>query len=539
MGKKKPTTKLERAKMISGISGKKVNVDKTFGMKNKKGGKAQKQIAIMQMGSNAAANEKAKMKMKLAAKKAQELADAKMLGMGFAKPKLTFKQKLAAKSKAEELKKSQKRDMYTDDREAEMKADGMETWDQEKLDSVIALKAQKDPGNANSATSIVCKHFLSAVEGMKYGWFWECPMGKECKYKHALPPGFILKRDQEDDTEEKISMEQLIEEERQALLKKVLPGMALTKVTEDTFKVWKKRKIMEKKRKEAKARKKLKGKLAAGKTVTVTGRDLFTLGEAKGTGGEGSGGATAGAAGEGDFDLAAMKRSKAAAMDDALAKAAAAGGPADDSGSASMKTIDMSEFNMDLGDMTFNEDDVSSDEEEEEAAGARPAGLGEAAAASGGGGGAAAAPSILPGAGGDDAEQAAAAMALRLNLLDAGTEDAALLQTAEAEVVVGAHCPEGHLMEEGTLEDGEKASCDKCGFKMTAGCQFGECEECDYMLCERKGCLKKAGGGQSFSFGSGADTRGIAVTVDAELFDGEDLDGIDLEGLADDDDEDD
>jgi len=272
MGKKKPTTKLERAKMISGISGKKVNVDKTFGMKNKKGGKAQKQIAIMQMGSNAAANEKAKLKMALKAKKAQELADAKMLGMGFAKPKLTFKQKLAAKSKAEELKKSQKRDMYTDDREAEMKADGMETWDQEKLDSVIALKAKKDPGNANSATSIVCKHLVSAVEGMKYGWFWECPMGKECKYKHALPPGFILKRDQEDDTEEKISMEQLIEEERQALLKKVLPGMALTKVTEDTFKVWKKRKIMEKKRKEAKARKKLKGKLAAGKTVTVTGR---------------------------------------------------------------------------------------------------------------------------------------------------------------------------------------------------------------------------------------------------------------------------
>ena len=36
MGKKKPTTKLERAKMISGMNTKKVAVDKTFGMKNKK-----------------------------------------------------------------------------------------------------------------------------------------------------------------------------------------------------------------------------------------------------------------------------------------------------------------------------------------------------------------------------------------------------------------------------------------------------------------------------------------------------------------------
>ena len=23
--------------------------------------------------------------------------------------------------------------------------------------------------------------------------FWQCPNGKECKYKHALPPGYVLK----------------------------------------------------------------------------------------------------------------------------------------------------------------------------------------------------------------------------------------------------------------------------------------------------------------------------------------------------------
>ncbi|MFS7965189.1 putative transcription factor C3H family [Helianthus anomalus] len=40
----------------------------------------------------------------------------------------------------------------------------------------------------------VCKHFLNAMEKKQYGWFWVCPNGnKECHYRHALPPGYILK----------------------------------------------------------------------------------------------------------------------------------------------------------------------------------------------------------------------------------------------------------------------------------------------------------------------------------------------------------
>ena len=27
----------------------------------------------------------------------------------------------------------------------------------------------------------------------RYGWFWECPNGDGCHYRHALPPGFVLK----------------------------------------------------------------------------------------------------------------------------------------------------------------------------------------------------------------------------------------------------------------------------------------------------------------------------------------------------------
>lgn len=44
------------------------------------------------------------------------------------------------------------------------------------------------------SSSQVCKHFLEAVEKKQYGWFWACPNGgKDCQYRHALPPGYVLK----------------------------------------------------------------------------------------------------------------------------------------------------------------------------------------------------------------------------------------------------------------------------------------------------------------------------------------------------------
>lgn len=50
----------------------------------------------------------------------------------------------------------------------------------------------------------VCKYFLDAVEKKQYGWFWVCPNGgKDCHYRHALPPGYVLKS----------QMKALIEEE--------------------------------------------------------------------------------------------------------------------------------------------------------------------------------------------------------------------------------------------------------------------------------------------------------------------------------------
>lgn len=61
----------------------------------------------------------------------------------------------------------------------------------------------------------VCKHFLDAIENNKYGWFWVCPGGGDtCMYRHALPPGFVLKKDKKkEEKEDEISLEELIENE--------------------------------------------------------------------------------------------------------------------------------------------------------------------------------------------------------------------------------------------------------------------------------------------------------------------------------------
>ncbi|KAJ0512621.1 putative transcription factor C3H family [Helianthus annuus] len=68
----------------------------------------------------------------------------------------------------------------------------MEDWDLETVEKVVESKGKEY--NQDKSTDIVCKHFLDAVEKKQYGWFWVCPIGnKECHYRHALPPGYILK----------------------------------------------------------------------------------------------------------------------------------------------------------------------------------------------------------------------------------------------------------------------------------------------------------------------------------------------------------
>ncbi|CAO3614896.1 unnamed protein product [Cunninghamella echinulata] len=141
----------------------------------------------------------------------------------------------------------------------------MEKWDQEKLEQVVKSKAGKQP-----PTDIVCKYFLEAIESNKYGWFWECPNGGvNCKYKHALPPGFVLKSKQVKEEKSEISLEEFLETERHKL------GPNLTPVTLESFNQWKKDRTAKKDADDAAVRKAKETKWKAGRSQGMSGRDLF------------------------------------------------------------------------------------------------------------------------------------------------------------------------------------------------------------------------------------------------------------------------
>lgn len=215
-----PPKKEKNAGAGKKISATKVVEDRTFGMKNKKGASAQKQIA--QMTSNLQnsgsaeqkkkeaeklAREKEKLAAEAAKKEALELmnrpaqiqkvpfgVDPKTVVCIFYKKgdcekgrKCKFSHDLAVERKTE------KKNLYSDTRKDEDEQEKKKTetaadWDEEKLRSVVLSKN----GNHRTTTDKVCKFFIQAIEDGKYGWFWVCPNGGDkCMYQHALPPGYV------------------------------------------------------------------------------------------------------------------------------------------------------------------------------------------------------------------------------------------------------------------------------------------------------------------------------------------------------------
>jgi len=238
----------------------KVIEDKTFGLKNKKGGKAQKFIAQVEKQVKSGGQrpnidrerEEAQKKKDEKKKKLEELNDlfrpVQSLGSKGSDPKSIlcafYKQGQCGKGAkckfSHDLameRKAEKRSAYADVRD---KSETSENWDMDTLNEAINSKHGSE--KSRPTTDIICKYFLDAVENGKYGWFWECPNGKTCIYRHALPPGYILKKDRNkmDKQQEEISLEDLIERERAAL------GHNTTRVTLETFLAWKKKKIKEK-----------------------------------------------------------------------------------------------------------------------------------------------------------------------------------------------------------------------------------------------------------------------------------------------------
>lgn len=277
----------------------KTSVDKTFGMKNKKGGAAQKQIKQIQ--AQAASSKTPDQKRKEAEKEQREREKAaaeaaKRETADLFKPVQVQKVPFGVDPKSvvcqffkngncekgrkckfshdlDAGRKQAKKNLYEDTRDGEngeddtKKKDDMADWDEAKLRSVVMSKH----GNLKTTTDKVCKFFIEAVENGKYGWFWICPNGGDtCKYRHSLPPGFVLKTKEQRAAERAamessplhtLTLEDWLETERHKLTG---PG---TPVTMDSFAEWKKKRL-DKKQAEEEAR----------RAKEATGRMLFDQG---------------------------------------------------------------------------------------------------------------------------------------------------------------------------------------------------------------------------------------------------------------------
>ncbi|KAL2019126.1 hypothetical protein VTK56DRAFT_10077 [Thermocarpiscus australiensis] len=279
---------------------KKIVEDKTFGMKNKKGAVAQKQIAALQSSMKASGSAEQKRKEAEKAQRERERKAAeearreteKLLGKAVQTQKvpfgvdpktvlcINFKKGVCDKGKKckfshdlEVERKVEKKNLYQDTRQEDEEKKKQETsadWDEEKLRSVVLSKK----GNQRTTTDKVCKYFIQAIEDGKYGWFWVCPNnGDKCMYKHALPPGFVLKTKEQRAAEKalldksplkSLTIEEFLESERHKL------KAPLTPVTPETFAKWKKERL-DKKAAEEQLR----------KAKEATGRALFESGNWK------------------------------------------------------------------------------------------------------------------------------------------------------------------------------------------------------------------------------------------------------------------
>ncbi|KAL6700362.1 hypothetical protein J3F84DRAFT_357938 [Trichoderma pleuroticola] len=272
--------------------------DRTFGMKNKKGAQAQRHIQQMtaNLQGSGSAEERKKAAEKAQREKEKKAAEdakretAALLNKPAQIQKVPFgvdpktvvcifyKKGDCEKGKkckfAHDLsieRKTEKRNLYTDVRQEEEEKKKEETsadWTEEQLLKVVLSKK----GNQKTTTDKVCKFFIQAIEDGKYGWFWICPNnGDKCMYKHALPPGFVLKTKEQRAAEKALldksplktlTLEDFLESERHKLTG------TLTPVTPETFAKWKKERL-DKKAAEEQAR----------KAKDNTGRALFESGK--------------------------------------------------------------------------------------------------------------------------------------------------------------------------------------------------------------------------------------------------------------------
>jgi ATP-binding cassette subfamily F protein 2 len=237
------------------------NKDATFGMTKGAAMNRKHEVAMQRLRDmNDPTTELGKATLRAAKKKAKEQQEflLRTKGIDVKQPELQpgvdpktvlcefFKHGCCAKT-ADKCKYSHQLDIAT--RQQKRSAfelpseDSIEMWDQKKLEAVIARKHGQE-ANTNNETTIVCKHFLDAVEKKLYGWFWHCPGGADCKYKHKLPPGFVFKSELRERLLEEArarKTDQDILREKLIALKK--SGKNTTPMTLDVYLEWKKERV--------------------------------------------------------------------------------------------------------------------------------------------------------------------------------------------------------------------------------------------------------------------------------------------------------
>jgi hypothetical protein len=229
---------------------KKIKIDKTFGLKNKKG-KANAQYVRNMKNNMAATDKRGKKKSRNKALEEQQKLQSEFWGDGggvgiiqkktegdpkeilcefFKAGKCTkkfrckFSHDLCIEQKVRQRKLAAAK-------EAEMKKT-MDDMTQMELEDVIRRKLRK----RDKQTDIVCNYFLDALESRVYGMRWKCPNGVLCQYRHALPKGWKLK--DPTTTKESIVRESL-EETLENMRKEFYNRTDLTPVTAETFAAWK------------------------------------------------------------------------------------------------------------------------------------------------------------------------------------------------------------------------------------------------------------------------------------------------------------
>lgn len=237
----------------------KIAEDKTFGMKNKNKSKQIQNVVKGIMAQQKGGYEKLKAEIYNEKKEREEIEkERKLMAEVFANaaPKKVqtttgeeviicklFEAGLCNKGKKckfshnvqSDVMKTDKIDLYTDQRDQLFgNKDTIDNWDKEKLDEVVGFNQRKYL--EENRTEKVCKHFLEAVEGKKYGWNWVCPNGFNCVFKHALPEGYVFEKDKKFVKEVKITDDEVIEEiDKQ---RENMHTKDLTPVTEELFFAW-------------------------------------------------------------------------------------------------------------------------------------------------------------------------------------------------------------------------------------------------------------------------------------------------------------